>query len=111
MDYPDVVKRKVKLIKSKPILSDLIDQNCLGSDESIESVDYKLFIADVRDIAYVTEKLSTVEKQRPTLILTECLLIYMKATDSELILNGFASLFPSVSFLNYEMIRPDDKFG
>ncbi len=111
MDYPDVVKRKVKIIKSKTLLSDFIDPTCLGSDDSIESADYKLFIADVRDLPHVTEKLALVEKQRPTLILTECLLIYMKATDSELILNGFASLFPSVSFLNYEMIRPDDKFG
>ena len=35
----------------------------------------------------------------------------MKSEDSELILNGFANIFPAVAFLNYEMINPDDKFG
>ena len=48
---------------------------------------------------------------KPTLILTECLLVYMNGQDSEIILHGFANLFPNVAFLNYEMINPFDKFG
>jgi len=35
----------------------------------------------------------------------------MTSKDSQHILNGFASLFPSIAFLNYEMITPEDKFG
>lgn len=35
----------------------------------------------------------------------------MKAQDSEHIMSGFAGMFPTVGFLNYEMITPDDRFG
>lgn len=51
------------------------------------------------------------DKNRPTIIITECLLVYMNNSDSLKILNGFADMFTTVGFLNYEMINPDDKFG
>lgn len=51
------------------------------------------------------------DKERPTLIITECLLVYLKAEDSEKVLKGFAELFPAIAILNYEMIEPCDRFG
>jgi O-methyltransferase involved in polyketide biosynthesis len=111
IDYPDIIKKKIDTIKSKTLLKDMIAEGCLESEIQIDSPDYKLFAADVRDRVLIETLLSGVRKDLPTLVLTECLLVYMKAADSELILSNFAALFPSVGFVNYEMIGPDDKFG
>jgi len=112
IDYPDVVKGKVSLIKTKPLLSEMLPAEGLqASEDRIDLPEYKLFAADVREIDYIREQLKEVDKERPTLVITECLLVYMNSKDSNTILNGFASLFPTIGFLNYEMITPEDKFG
>lgn len=86
----------------------------VGSDFSKENTstkDYKLIAADVRDGDIIREKLSDVDAAKPTLVLTECLLVYMSTEDSSSILKWVSEAFPSVAFINYEMINPDDKFG
>ena len=55
--------------------------------------------------------MESVDKSLPTLVLTECLLVYMKAADSAQVLNWISETFPDVALLNYEMINPFDKFG
>jgi len=55
--------------------------------------------------------LESIDKSLPTLVLTECLLIYMKAEDSSRVLGWVNLTFPDVALLNYEMINPEDKFG
>ena len=55
-----------------------------------------------------------VDESRPTLILTECLLVYLKNEDSNNVIQWCASFFnsaPFVGILNYEMIEPFDAFG
>lgn len=50
----------------------------------------------------------------PTLVLTECLLIYLTPEDSRSILSLTNQYFhdsPFLGVLNYEMIGPDDNFG
>ena len=52
-----------------------------------------------------------VDPTRPTFILTECLLIYMKASDSQSVLDWTMEFFaesPQLAFANYEMINPED---
>ncbi len=50
-----------------------------------------------------------VDPARPTLVLTECLLIYMTADDSNTVLNWVNTFFTGdKGFLNFEMIKPDD---
>ena len=111
IDYPDVVSKKIKIIKAKPELSKLVAEGGLLSDQEVDTTDYKLFEADVRDIPYLAQKLGNVDKERPTLVITECLLVYLKAEDSEVVLKGFSDMFPAIAFLNYEMIEPNDRFG
>lgn len=80
IDYPDVIKKKLDAIRSKPLLKDMMQEGvCLESDLQIDSADYKLFAADVRDKEKVEMQLKDVDRQLPTLVLTECLLVYMKA--------------------------------
>jgi [phosphatase 2A protein]-leucine-carboxy methyltransferase len=48
----------------------------------------------------------------PTLVLTECLLVYLKKEDSDKILSSISTYFSGdLLFLNYEMIHPSDAFG
>ena len=55
-----------------------------------------------------------VDPDLPTLILTECLLIYMSSDDTQGVLNWTIDFFGQASetvYLSYEMINPDDQFG
>lgn len=54
IDYPDVVSKKIKIIRAKPELAKLISEGGLQSDQEVDTTDYKLFEADVRDIPYLT---------------------------------------------------------
>lgn len=48
----------------------------------------------------------------PTLLLTECVLIYLKPDESTKVLNFAKEFFKGdTAFLNYEMINPSDPFG
>lgn len=48
----------------------------------------------------------------PTLVLTECLLVYLKKEDSDKIMSSIKDFFTGdLLFLNYEMIHPNDAFG
>lgn len=48
----------------------------------------------------------------PTLILTECVLVYLKPDESLKILHFLKDFFTGdLALLNYEMINPHDSFG
>jgi len=52
-----------------------------------------------------------VDPDLPTLVLTECLLIYMRAEDTSEVLNWTMRFFGGagdLAYVNYEMINPDD---
>jgi tRNA wybutosine-synthesizing protein 4 len=53
VDYPDVVRKKIQVIRANSILAELVMQGGLNSDSEIETGDYKLFEADVRDIPLI----------------------------------------------------------
>lgn len=72
---------------------------------------YTLIAADVRDTEDLTKKLGHIDKNLPTLVLTECLLVYMKSQDSNKVLKWVSDTFADVALLNYEMVNPYDQFG
>ncbi|XP_006859867.1 PREDICTED: leucine carboxyl methyltransferase 1 isoform X2 [Chrysochloris asiatica] len=47
----------------------------------------------------------------PTLIITECVLIYMTPEQSANLLKWAASSFETAMFINYEQVNMDDRFG
>jgi O-methyltransferase involved in polyketide biosynthesis len=48
----------------------------------------------------------------PTLVLSECVLVYLKPEESKVILSFFRDYFKGdLALLNYEMINPHDPFG
>jgi len=81
------------------------------TETEINSPKYHLLSADVRDTQGLQARLEThnIDTTKPTLILTECLLIYLKNEDSEGILKWASETFTnSLAILNYEMINPND---
>ena len=84
----------------------------LGPND-INAEGYKLIESDVRDGQIITNKLLSmdVNPALPTLVITECLLIYMSAQDTSTVLNWNMDFFGNtgqIAFVNYEMINPDD---
>ena len=68
---------------------------------------------DVRDVDIIVSKLkgTNVNGALPTLIITECILIYMRPDDTQGILKWTKEYFGEqgdLVYLNYEMITPDD---
>ena len=58
--------------------------------------------------------LDHVDVTLPTLLISECCLVYLEAAVAEAVLDYFASLFPSgtsLGFVLYEPINPFDSFG
>ena len=52
--------------------------------------------------------------KKPTLVMTECLLVYLKPDESAKILQWISDTFneaPFLGLINYEMIEPNDPFG
>eukprot|EP01130_Rhizamoeba_saxonica_P005024 TRINITY_DN2025_c0_g1_i2.p1 TRINITY_DN2025_c0_g1~~TRINITY_DN2025_c0_g1_i2.p1 ORF type:complete len:168 (-),score=23.85 TRINITY_DN2025_c0_g1_i2:41-544(-) len=52
-----------------------------------------------------------VSPNRPTLFLSECVLIYMSPEESDSIIHWCSNYFSSSMFLIYEQINPSDPFG
>jgi [phosphatase 2A protein]-leucine-carboxy methyltransferase len=70
---------------------------------------YKLIAGDLRETDMLAEKFNStgVDSSAPTLILTECVLIYLKPDESKKILSFIKEHFKcDAAILNYEMINP-----
>jgi [phosphatase 2A protein]-leucine-carboxy methyltransferase len=69
---------------------------------------------DLRELAKSNKALPCVEPDVPTLLISECCLIYLSPTDADAVLKYFTEMFPSTTPLGiviYEPIRPHDAFG
>jgi len=90
-------------------------KTAFGNNSMFLSPQFKILAADVRDSTIIKDKLVNelgVDTSLPTLVLTECLLIYMKGEDSLGVLTWLRELFTGdIGVVNYEVINPDDPFG
>jgi hypothetical protein len=119
IDFHEVITKKIAVIKKCQNLQDLIkteaekDINVIH-ERHINSHLYKLFSQDLRETDILQQNLTNlgVDFDAPTLIITECLLVYLRKEDSEKILTCLSSLFRNyLIYVNYEMIHPGDAFG
>jgi hypothetical protein len=80
VDYYDVVSKKIQIIKAKQELSNHLTPVIEETELLLNTSNYKIIASDLRD----TEGLSTkflkagVNPNIPTLIVTECVLVYLK---------------------------------
>ncbi|KAK8205893.1 leucine carboxyl methyltransferase [Phyllosticta capitalensis] len=132
IDFPANTKQKITAIKRHPPLLQKITSRLpnptelsISADEtSLTSPIYNIHALDLRTLAAdqpTTEassalpKLPNLSPTTPTLLLSECCLIYLSPNEADKILETLTStLIPAptpVSLIIYEPIRPHDAFG
>uniref|UniRef100_A0A674MEG0 Leucine carboxyl methyltransferase 1 n=1 Tax=Takifugu rubripes TaxID=31033 RepID=A0A674MEG0_TAKRU len=118
VDFPTVVARKIHNIKTKPPLSKhLIETHSTDSlildTQSLDSDRYCIIGADLRDISALDEKLKKfhLNPDLPTVLLSECVLVYMTPSQSSNLLRWAAEIFHTAMFINYEQVNMSDRFG
>lgn len=75
---------------------------------------YFIHSHDLRDLPLKREASKYIETDLPTLLISECCLIYLSPADADAVLEYFTGLLPSrtpLGIVIYEPIRPHDAFG
>uniref|UniRef100_A0A3Q2PUW2 Leucine carboxyl methyltransferase 1 n=1 Tax=Fundulus heteroclitus TaxID=8078 RepID=A0A3Q2PUW2_FUNHE len=118
VDFPTVVARKIHYIKTKPPLSKpIIDEHSsdtlLLEPHALDSDRYCIIGADLRDVSGLDEKLKKfqLDPELPTLLLSECVLVYMTPAQSSSLIRWAAETFHTAMFINYEQVNMSDRFG
>uniref|UniRef100_U3JM05 Leucine carboxyl methyltransferase 1 n=2 Tax=Ficedula albicollis TaxID=59894 RepID=U3JM05_FICAL len=118
VDFPMIVARKIHNIKSKPPLSKPIMESHSGDSllidsHSLDSSRYSIVGADLRCSSDLEEKLKKhgLDVHLPTLLVAECVLVYMTPQQSANLLRWAASTFPVAMVINYEQVNMGDRFG
>ncbi|CEF69464.1 Leucine carboxyl methyltransferase 1 [Strongyloides ratti] len=115
-DFSSVTSKKIRFIR-KPgnnTLTELFSEKiteCQHND--LYAGDYKLCGADLRQHDEFMGKLekAKLNKDAPTLIIAECVLVYMKPEKSEELIRSLSEYFKVISFINYEQVCLNDNFG
>lgn len=79
----------------------------------ISSDFYQLVACDLRDVNALDKVLTScgLDKGRPTLFLSECVLIYMTVEESAALIKWSSEKFDVSYFVLYEQVEPHDNFG
>lgn len=85
----------------------------LKSNTEIHLENYHLVSADLRNPNELDSKLKScqVNFNQPTLVIAECVLVYMTLEHSSNLLKYWTDNFEQIGFLNYEQCNLKDKFG
>lgn len=85
---------------------------CAGKGH-LHTARYTLLPGDLRDVQGVHAALleAGLQADQPTLVLAECVLVYMQPAESVRLVRHLGSLLTTAAFLVYEQLRPDDAFG
>uniref|UniRef100_A0A7N9ATP5 Leucine carboxyl methyltransferase 1 n=1 Tax=Mastacembelus armatus TaxID=205130 RepID=A0A7N9ATP5_9TELE len=98
---------------SKPIIETHSTDSLLLDAHSLDSDHYCIIGADLRDISNLDEKLKKFQlnPELPTLLLSECVLVYMTPSQSSNLVHWAADTFHTAMFVNYEQVNMSDRFG
>lgn len=80
----------------------------------LQSADYHIHAVDLRRLPDSPAPLHGIDPTWPTLIISECCLIYLSPTDADRVLGYFENFFSfdvPLAIAIYEPIRPNDAFG
>jgi len=116
VDFPEVMRRKLLLIEHHGELNSCLHNkktkdlspNCLMSSEHL-----RMLGVDLTQLKLLTSSLEQAgcDFSKPTIIVSEVVLAYMKARDSTAVVHWCIATFPHAMFVLYEQIRPEDAFG
>lgn len=138
IDFPDIVQQKSRIIAGTPELTTSLcgaeeaNRGRLQIDAKTQELtvhagpmstaeegslrrggQYSLLAADLRDLDRVRETLDRAgfDVLLPTLVISECVLIYMDPEHSDALIEWIGSTLPQAAFALYEQILPSDPFG
>lgn len=117
VDFPGVTARKAGLVRRNPsLLAGVAGEEGelrLGGSTDLHGPRYHLVAADFTDLAALQCKLadSRVSYSCPTLVLAECALVYVDTVKTSMLLAWLAKTFSSATFVNYEQLNMEDRFG
>ncbi|EXJ80613.1 hypothetical protein A1O3_06897 [Capronia epimyces CBS 606.96] len=124
VDFEANTRRKIGRLRSPPFADKAktlagVDMHAsdvrLSEDGStLRSSEYNIHPQDLRRLPRDNADLTGVDKDLPTLIISECCLVYLPPEDADAVLRYFSQLFPSttpLAIVVYEPIRPHDSFG
>ena len=106
IDVPMVVSKKIMIIQKSKNLSDKIPDFKV-EDGNLKSSHYTLISGDLKDFESIKGKLLNFgfDAQIPTLILSECLLIYLEVEKSTCLIQEFRNLIQDCAFIVYEQVH------
>lgn len=116
VDFPQVVKRKAKIIQQVPELKALIgDKSYANSVHCAELFqdDYRLLGVDLTQVKVLNDVFcqAGIDSSSPTLILSECVLTYLMPQHSDAVIHWAMKTFTKAVFIDYEQINPSTAFG
>ncbi|PIK39564.1 putative tRNA wybutosine-synthesizing protein 4 [Apostichopus japonicus] len=122
IDFAEVACRKAAIIQSNDILCALLKEPVFHHKNPvvqkdggviISSSSYQLLGINLNDLSSLHRFLlhSGCDLNKPTLLLSECVLTYMEVQRSDALIEFCANTFSNAAFICYEQIYPSDSFG
>lgn len=118
VDFETIIAHKIKTIRLKKVLFEKLKIPIMDTDKLIKrelhSSVYHCVPCDLRDLSDLENTLKTkcgVNPSLPTLFITECVMVYMDASQSTALVNWVAQNFANALFVNYEQVEMGDRFG
>uniref|UniRef100_A0AC35TP95 Leucine carboxyl methyltransferase 1 n=1 Tax=Rhabditophanes sp. KR3021 TaxID=114890 RepID=A0AC35TP95_9BILA len=115
-DFSSVTAKKMRLIRrpGNNLLTDTFSDKIQENQHcDLQAGDYHLLGTDLRQIEEFKGKFAkaALDPSAPTIVLAECVLVYMNPDKSAEVLKFVSSFFNVVSFVNYEQVCMEDSFG
>lgn len=129
IDFAENTTAKIQAIRSTAALQKALgiqnedDAAISETGDAFHSAVYHIHPVDLRSLSSIPdtpgpsgqETLQGIDPSLPTLLISECCLVYLSPTHADGVVNFFTkSLFPEstpLGLILYEPIRPDDAFG
>jgi hypothetical protein len=98
----------------KAIIEDNFEESVTINQGSLYSHRYFILNCDVCKTEDLNTKLSEISGFNTgdlTIIISECLFVYLSKESTYLILQNFTQMFKDIVFLGYDLVGPEDSFG
>lgn len=117
-DLKPVTKQKIGVIEGQASFLSFMKGSCEGfkvnlSKDSISSKKYSLFPSNLNEVEEFMEllELNGVDFSKPTLVISECVLVYLDEGVVQKLLERFSKKFLNLVWADYEMFNKNDGFG
>jgi tRNA wybutosine-synthesizing protein 4 len=102
-DYENIINKKLKIIEKSKILKGVISDN------------YHLLSCDITNKSKfkqsIESKITKEKLEDLTLVICECLLVYIEREETIDMLSTLKNLFPNLIILEYDLVGAKDAFG